>query len=62
MYYVIILSDFDNTFCLQHIHNLRRTDWSYTAHITVGPRYSSLIGFLKVMEKEPMDIEQYVGM
>jgi hypothetical protein len=62
MYYVIILSDFDNTFCLQHIRNLRRIDWSCTIHITAGPRYLSLVGFLKVMEEEPMDIERYVGM
>jgi len=51
MYYVVILSAFDNTFCLQHIRNLRRTDWSYTVRITVGPRYLSLIGFLKVWWK-----------
>jgi len=38
MYYVIILSDFDNTCCLQHIHNLRRRVWSYAIRITVGPR------------------------
>jgi hypothetical protein len=61
MYYVIILSEFDN-FCLQHILNLRKTDWICTVHITVGPQYLSLIGFLKVMEEEHMDTERYVGM